>query len=239
MQQSSVVFGGTARNVGKYIQTVLGHIDACGKQFKSYSVVIYENNSTDSTVSILLAEKKPNYTYIFETNKDHRRTVRLAHGRNKILEKVKASNPDYFVMLDLDDKNASGAFVNSIKSCFNVSEDWAGLTGNQRAFYYDVWALRMAGVMEADCWKTADNMQGPAREQYIDHFKSISIRGNKMLPVDSAFGGIAIYKTSALKNCWYFGAYPDGSELCEHVLFHHALQKAGGKLFINPLFYTD
>jgi hypothetical protein len=41
MESSSVVFGGTARNVEKYIKSVLNHIENCGKLFKCFHVVIY------------------------------------------------------------------------------------------------------------------------------------------------------------------------------------------------------
>ena len=239
MEHSSVVFCGTARNVSNYIKSVLNHIETCGKLFKQFHVVIYENNSSDNTVRILEAEKKSNYKYIYESTNETRRTVRLANGRNKILKEVLALNPDYFVMLDLDDINSSGRFVQSIKSCFNVKEDWAALTGNQHGHYYDIWALRMKGIMEEDCWKKADSLRGIARNQYIDHFKSMTISGDDLLPVDSAFGGIALYKTSALQNCLYEGAYPDGSEICEHVLFHAAIRQGGGNIYINPLFFTN
>jgi glycosyltransferase involved in cell wall biosynthesis len=239
MHQSSVVFGGTARGVETYIKRVLGHIETCGKLFKQFHVVIYENNSSDNTVSILEAEKKPNYKYIYESSNEKRRTVRLAHGRNQILKEVMAINPDYFVMLDLDDVNASGAFVESINTCFNENKDWAVLTGNQHGFYYDMWALRMAGVMEVDCWKQYFSLHKSKRESYENQFKSMTITGDKWLPVDSAFGGIALYKTSALQNCLYEGAYPDGSEICEHVLFHAAIRQGGGKIYINPLFFTN
>jgi hypothetical protein len=187
----------------------------------------------------LQQEKKKNYTYIHESTNENRRTVRLANGRNKILKEVMAINPDYFVMLDLDDANASGAFVESIKSCFNVSENWAALTGNQHGPYYDVWALRMKGVMEVDCWKQYYSLHESKRDSYEKHFKSMTITGDKWIPVDSAFGCIAIYKTSALHNCRYEGAYPDGTEICEHVLFHEGIRQAGGKIYINPLFFTN
>ena len=86
MNNYSVIFAGTVRNVEKYIKQNLKNIDKCGEKFKKYAVIIYENDSTDNTRKILNDNTKDNYYYIFENNiKEPKRTVRLSNGRNKIL----------------------------------------------------------------------------------------------------------------------------------------------------------
>jgi hypothetical protein len=237
MKKYNVVFGGTCRNVGNHIEDNLRHIDNCSKKFNSYSVVIYENDSSDNTRELLEKNKKENYHYIFENNiTENRRTKRLERGRNLVLDKVRELNKDnkyhYFILLDLDDVNKSGDFVNTIDSCF-VREDWDVLTANQRASYYDLWALRNE-QMNYDCWKEINDKQ-PLCSNIDFHFEP-----SQFIEVDSAFGGAAIYKLSSVPDfCNYNGEHPNGEEKCEHVDFNKCIKDNGGKIFINTDFINS
>ena len=246
MKQYSVVFGGTVRNIEKYIKKNLEHIDKCGKKFKDYAVVIYENDSSDNTKKILEENKKDNYYYIFDTTNESSRTKRIAYGRNQVLNKVRELNSyDFLIMLDLDDVNESGKFVKTIDSCF-TNNDWDVLTGNQTDKYYDIWAFRKTGLLDWDCWReyskaTKNGMSdSEAKHKYVYGVITIFEPG-QLIEVDSAFSGIAIYRLKSLpEQCNYKGYYDDdGSELCEHVPFHQCIKKNGGKIFINTNFLTN
>jgi hypothetical protein len=246
MKQYSVVFGGTVRNIEKYIKQNLKHIDKCGKKFKDYAVVIYENDSSDDTKKILEENEKENYYYIFDTTNESSRTKRLAHGRNQILNKVRElNNYDFLIMLDLDDVNESGKFVQTIDSCF-TNNNWDVLTGNQTDKYYDIWAFRKTGLLDWDCWReyskaTKNGMSdSEAKHKYVYGVITIFEPG-QLIEVESAFSGIAIYRLESLpEQCNYKGYYDDdGSELCEHVPFHQCIKKNGGKIFINTNFLTN
>ena len=63
---------------------------------------------------------------------------------------------DYFIILDMDDVNYSGNFVDSIETCFDY-ENWDVLTANSSGIYYDLWALRKKEDMEYDCWEKVNN----------------------------------------------------------------------------------
>jgi cephalosporin hydroxylase len=250
LKQYNVIFAGTVRNAEKYIENNLKNIDKCGNKFNSYKVIIYENDSSDKTRKILEENKKDNYIYIFEDNiKEPLRTIRISNGRNKILDKVREINSNneynFLVMMDLDDINSSGKFVDSIESCFN-NMDWDVLTGNQSDTYYDIWAFRKKSLLDYDCWKEVRNAtsngmnQGDAENKYVwDVIKKFEPQG--LIEVDSAFGGIAIYKLKSIPNhCSYKGKYDeDNSELCEHVPFNNCIKNAGGKNFINTEFLTN
>ena len=134
LKSINVIFCSTVRNIKSYVVNGLNNIDLCGQKFNDYAVIIYENDSKDKTRELLNKYKKNNYYYIFEDNvTETRRTMRIANGRNKILDKIKEINKDnyyqYMIMLDLDDINDSGTFVSSIKTCFKYN-DWDVLTGN-------------------------------------------------------------------------------------------------------------
>ncbi len=245
----NVVFCGTVRNVEKYLQNALNNIELCSKKFNDYAVIIYENDSSDNTRNILLNNKKNNYHYILDDNiTESRRTVRLANGRNKILDKLSEINSNnyfqYLIILDMDDMNDSGNFVNTIDSCFKYdTNSWDVLTGNQHDKYFDIWALRKKYDSEYDCWRLYNKFKRyendlPMLQKYVfSNYRNYP--PNQLLEVDSAFGCIAIYKISAIGNCRYNGEYPDGSEKCEHVDFNSCIKKSGGKIFINTSFYTD
>ena len=57
----------------------------------------------------------------------------------------------------------------------------------------------------------------------------------KVIPVDSAFGGLAIYKKSCIPDeAEYIGLSKNGEKICEHVSFHNSIKKNKGSIFINP-----
>jgi hypothetical protein len=240
MKKYNVVFGATVRNVEPFIKKNLEYIDQCGKQFKNYKVIIYENDSNDNTRTILQENKKDNYEYIFEDNiTEPMRTMRISNGRNKILEKIRETNYDYMIIIDLDDVNNSGMFVDTIKSCFEYT-GWDILTGNQSGIYYDLWALRKKNDMEYDCWKMVHENNSPDAANLYVWSKAKHYDIGQLLEVDSAFGGIAIYKLSSIPSeCKYVGKYDDGkNELCEHVEFNRCIKKNGGNIYINTSFLT-
>ena len=57
----------------------------------------------------------------------------------------------------------------------------------------------------------------------------------ELIEVDSAFGGLAIYRKSDIpQDASYVGVDENGDEVCEHVSFHFSIKKNKGKIFINP-----
>lgn len=246
MKKYNVIFGCTVRSVERYIENGLKNIDLCGNKFNDYSVIIYENDSNDNTRKLLEENKKYNYHYIFEDNiTESSRTMRISNGRNKILDKIKEINNNnyytYMIMLDLDDVNDSGKFVTSIETCFKYDvSSWDILTGNQNGYYYDLWALRNDD-MDYDCWQTYYSMPQTDENAYAYIWGKYKVYlPNQILEVDSAFGGIAIYKLASIPdNCRYVGHYPQGGEQCEHVQFNKCIKDNGGKIYINTDFLTN
>jgi hypothetical protein len=249
LKQYNVIFAGPCKNIEKYVKKNLDNIDRCGQKFNSYKVIIYENDSSDNTRKLLEENKKDNYIYIYENNiTEPLRCMRIANGRNKIIEKVHEINNDnkydFLIMLDLDDVNESGKFIDSIETCFK-NMDWDVLAGNQSDRYYDIWAFRKKGLLDWDCWKeygkaVKNGMSDQeAKHKYVFGILS-KFEPSGFIEVDSAFGGIAIYKLKTLpKNCRYRGNYDDGTEQIEHVPFHNCIKNAGGKIFINTEFLTN
>jgi hypothetical protein len=245
MKNYNVIFAGTIRNVEKYIEKGLFDIDLCGKKFNDYAVILYENDSKDKTRSILEKHKKNNYYYIFEDNiTEPLRTKRLTNGRNKILDKMREINKDqyydYLIVLDMDDINHSGSFVDSIETNFD-HKNWDVLTGNQTNRYYDIWALRKKNDIDYDYLQKIREDKLSSWLDWWCWFKYVTLKGKGkynrnegLLEVDSAFGGAAIYKIKSIpSHCKYVGTHPDGHEKCEHVEFNECIKKNGGKFIFQ------
>lgn len=253
MKKYNVIFAGTIRNVEKYIEKGISDIDLCGKKFNDYAVILYENDSDDKTRSILENHKKDNYYYIFEDNiTEPLRTKRLENGRNKILDKMREINKDqyydYLIVLDMDDINQSGSFVDSIETNFD-HKNWDVLTGNQTRYYdiwayYDLWAIRKKNEIDYDyLQKIREERLG----RIYGWFKHVILKAKRkynrnqgLIEVDSAFGGAAIYKIKSIPSyCRYVGTHPDGDQKCEHVEFNECIKNNGGSIYINTAFLTN
>ena len=73
------------------------------------------------------------------------------------------------------------------------------LSGNQGGTYYDIWALRTYDDwMTYDLWEGIKQGYGPAKDS-ISNSTRKTISKDSVIPVISAFGGIAIYKTKFIK----------------------------------------
>jgi Glycosyltransferase sugar-binding region containing DXD motif len=55
-------------------------------------------------------------------------------------------------------------------------------------------------------------------------------RGDAPLQVKSAFAGLALYRSAAIRGL----RYDEGTQDCEHVSFHRALAERGGRLVLDP-----
>ena len=58
------------------------------------------------------------------------------------------------------------------------------------------------------------------------------------IQVQSAFGGLGIYKRNSIASGNYLGKTEQGIEVCEHVPLNTDIHESGGRLFINPELVT-
>jgi hypothetical protein len=148
---------------------------------------------------------------------------------------------DHLIVFDLDDVNTMSipvkTFVEAIEFLDSCGRN-AGVFANQLP-YYDLWALRHEVWCPGDCWsevvkRPAYLPKHRAIERYVGS-RQIQIEPNaRPVPVQSAFGGLAIYKMPFVTSARYVGLLPDGSEVCEHVAFNRDITLAGGSLYIFP-----
>ena len=135
-----------------YLPTLLNHIHDCGGKFNFYRLLIYKNDSNDNPCQILFDNVKDNYIYIFEDKvKIYSLTKRLERGRKALLNRARKLNSQkdyqYCIVLDINDVNSTGEFLNTIETCF-LFHDWDVLCANHKKRYYDLWALRKKMIVK-------------------------------------------------------------------------------------------
>jgi len=235
MGQMRVVITGLARNLGHVLPTTIGRIERLGSQFADHRVLIYENDSTDSTKLLLRhwAGVNRRVTVTMEDCHDPEnpptrclaRAERMARYRQRCQELVleRFGNFDAVIIADLD--VSGGWSLDGVANSFGHS-DWDfigsnGLIYRREGFrinasrQYDMWALRF------------DEKLSPIPTARARDY--VYSRGEPLVPVTSCFGGMGIYRMEAYRQ----GRY--GAADTEHAIFHREMIRQGhGRLFLNP-----
>jgi hypothetical protein len=258
-----IVFAGCARNCAEFLPGTLANIDRIAGLFTDASFVLIENDSTDATRTLLREWCNSHPTAHLITRDDFYtsapRTIRLARLRSEYtaLVKRKFADRDYLVVLDCDNVNASEINLDAVMRAVDFlaqDKSRAGVFANSLPVYYDMWALRHPELCPGDALEEvldyAARFRVPADEAFTNTFAKrifqLEVDGPS-LEVDSAFGGLAIYKMSSiLTNRAPFIGYKKkvlpsqkgwtevGFQLCEHVSFNAGFRARGEKLFVLP-----
>jgi len=236
-----------AKDCGNLIKSEICHLSRSIDLFGSKSWLVIESDSDDNTVEVLKECQRENDNFRFISlgklsNKFPKRTERIAYCRNKYLYEINYNplykNIDYIIVADIDGMN-NLLTLESLKSCWD-NNNWDVCTANQDGPYYDIWALRHKDWCPGDCWNEFNFLlnSGLSYQKSLFaavHSKMINIpQCRDWIEVESAFGGLAIYRKKYLENIEYIGLRKDGREVCEHVSLHKKIRSRGGSIFINP-----
>ena len=244
---SSVLVVGTVRNCAEQVCAQAARLGAALAGFARVQWLLIESDSTDATLSRLqeLASRSGDFAYLSLGSLRERlplRTERLAFCRNAYLEQLRTNERyaqvDFVVVADFDGVN-SLLTEEAVASCWR-RDDWAVCAANQRGRYYDIWALRHTEWSPNDCWAQYRFLT----RHGLSHAKawSVCVRSRMIripqqaqwIEVDSAFGGLAIYRKGVLQHGRYIGSDAAGGEFCEHLALHAELRTQGCRIFINP-----
>ncbi|MEM9819879.1 MAG: hypothetical protein AAF985_02360 [Bacteroidota bacterium] len=236
MKEQSIVICGLARDLIDGLPNAMARIECLGKKFKDYRVVIVENDSVDGTAEMLQYWQRVNpkvqvlsqqlNAQKWADVQDLARTTAMANYRNQYLDYVRAQQYafDFLLVFDLD--IPLGFSYDGIAHSFSYP-DWDVMASNgilvppfgnpiAQALFFDAFAFRQKGQLTKPDLTTINQLQ----------FQ----RGEALVPVESAFGGLAIYREEGI----LAGARYGGQD-CEHVVLHQWLQQNGfSKQFLNP-----
>jgi hypothetical protein len=255
MFNKKILITGLIRNGGSLISKEILALKEAFSDFKKIDWLIIESDSDDNTVEQLAAMREKIECFTFFPINDlskiiNLRTERIAFCRNLYLDQIrnnkKYKDLDYVVVADLDGTN-NLLTQEAVQSCFE-NNLWDVCTANQSEYYYDIWALRHPAWCPGDCWEQYRYLMKFAEsldQQTLNSIKYAAVYSKMIhipadadwIPVNSAFGGLAIYKKEVLISKQnYVGLNANGEEMCDHVSLHENIIKNGFKIYINPKF---
>jgi hypothetical protein len=244
IKKKSIIFVGLARDCESVVKLNVDLLKQIGSHFKEFKIIVFENDSKDSTNNVL-SEINDIILHSVSSldNRFPERTERLAHLRNLGLQEAIATNFDYYCPVDLDGVLTTTGYEFDVKgflSSFYYEEFWDAVFPVSDGVYYDLWALRH-WELSPDDWMFAESSGTSALGIDIIQSREIFTRQydlRKMsgwLKVDSAFGGIGVYKMNKLGNAKYIGKENEVI-VSEHVPFN--LKLSSNRLYLNPRFVT-
>ena len=208
---------------------------------------IVESDSSDDTPALLAQRREhtPNFDFVCLGRLRDRhplRTDRIAQARNACLglleTDARLAGITHVMVADLDGVCAALTPA-ALAHCFTLDEPWDMVAANQGDFYYDLWALRHPLWCPGDVWvekRALEPLVGPIQADQLAVLARMLHLAPSLPPieVDSAFGGLALYRREALQGARYEGLTPEGDEVCEHVALHLAMRRAGRRLYVVP-----
>lgn len=212
----NVIICGVVKNCERTIVPNVAHCVKMSELFTKCKIVVYENNSTDSTKHVLsqinhpavlvisenihVDEIKRNskiWAYTAVTGSDHPcRIEQISNARNKVLDEI--NKPEYneytyVIWIDLD---SAGWSIDGVIDSFANKGIWDIVYANgqdRSRKYYDMYAYR-------------GEVQPFGPEIIGEHFwremPNIQVRQHFELAF-SAFGGLGIYKKEIFKHVRY------------------------------------
>ena len=243
---AAVVVVGCVRNGAKTVRRAVETLARATAGFENVQFLVVESDSTDSTLAELarLREQSQRFEFLSLGALAERipvRTERIAYCRNRYLEELRTNaryaSVDYVMVADLDGVN-DDLRREAVDTCWRTTLPWDVVAANQRDAYYDIWALRHPDWCPVDCHDQYARLRAifgrPRALSIAIHSRMARLSPNAAwIEVDSAFGGLAIYRRDALLAGNYSGV-AGGQSICEHVPLHAQLRAKGFRIFINP-----
>ncbi|MCH9631311.1 MAG: hypothetical protein S4CHLAM37_13330 [Chlamydiia bacterium] len=223
-----VIICGIGKNIATPLPQVIKSIEKIGSLFIDYKVAIYENNSSDSTkdqlrnwsnrnsrVDIISEDVEPSeilrssssFSWVTQSGS---RTEQIARARNILLDYIEKNfHPKYSFIINLDLDFADPIAVDGIIDSFSKIDKWDVVTANgvrEEGYYWDSYAFRShtfpfgAEILTDQNWVNIKK-----GHPTVLHFWYRIREDLDLIPVDSAFGGLAIYNRSFMKGCRYSG----------------------------------
>lgn len=236
-----VLICGVCRNVAMAVPNTVRSIRELGSRFADYQVIIYENNSTDETVSLLQdwAEIDPHVIFLSEklsTRKISRdlamriphRTDKIARARNIVLDVALQKRFDdfkYVVWADLDflEPWSVDAIVETI---LHPEQEWDAVLANGA---YDLFALRTPEL------PIGFELVGSLYWDHLSSLREAFVLDEKgpWQKVYSAFGGLGLYKREAIRGCRYSGVVTKDLERAMNQWIATALRRNNDVLLLS------
>lgn len=238
---------GTIRNSARNLRSEVARYQGIFSQLGEVNFFLVESDSKDKTTDVLLelAKKYTNFRFVSLGNLENRypsRVERITHCRNAYVSEIRKSptlrSADFTIVADLDNKSRL-LTARNIEVSLNRNIQWSALFANQKHKYYDIYALRHPiwcpnDIREEIAWYKKYFPNYSAKD-LATFKKMIKIpTDSDPIPVDSAFGGLGIYRTESFLKFDYTPTNSNSHEISEHVVLNRKIVEGGGKIYIDP-----
>tara|TARA_Y100000992_G_scaffold163574_1_gene109748 strand:- start:246 stop:1145 length:900 start_codon:yes stop_codon:yes gene_type:complete len=245
METKSLYFVGLSKNCFNTLKKNLDFL----KEFKAYSkykisIFIIDSDSDDGTKEFCrqMEQDKTIDEFIEIDNlsdKYQSRIKKLVYCRNKGLEQVKKNfkESSLFIPMDMDMdlfKLMDNKKFNNLLEYF-INNEIDALFPFSIPYYYDIFALRKKGWVNGNDVNKADVLKKTLilGSFFINYFfiirKQYSPNNfrNDLIDVESAFGGMAMYKItkSEMLDNTYKWDQENSRKVCEHIFFNELFNK--------------
>jgi len=209
-----IIFAGVCKNTAKGFDNVKASIERLAPYFDDYAIIIYENNSSDNTVELYSTWAKANdrLHFMSETlNKEELdkislrgnggHIVHIARARQKVLDVIldqRYNDFRYVIMADLD-KFAPWDTVEILRTIQHPDHPFDAVFANGS---YDTFALR-SPQFNFGAEHVGRSIWFSKMHRYVGFELKRQLESRKWLPVESGFGGLAIYQRESLKGSSY------------------------------------
>lgn len=245
---SRILICGLVRDLQYSIDSEIARLSKSLEQFSEVHYFLVESDSSDLTVREL--EKMRNSHINLEflslgslSGEIPDRVERIRYCRNQYVKYIRENLKgfDFVIVADLDGIN-NKITKSSFESLLNAQVQWDMCAANQTGGYYDIYALRARDWCESDFLIEYEEKGRGLNNRQLFQLRTALIydrmkRIDRRLPwiaVDSAFGGLAVYKIELFVEADYSAVNESASRQCEHVDLNLKLMNMGYKLFINP-----
>jgi hypothetical protein len=245
-----LLVAGVVRNGAKTMSGTVEQIRKLFQEFADLEFFIVESDSSDSTVAELCRLSNVETSFSFQSLGDLRfvipdRVLRISFARNiyldhlELVQSATENPPSHLVVADFDGVNSN---IQSFASPSQLLREETVVCANQLGRYYDILALRCPGWITEDYRVLIEEFVGSGNSAAVGYLENL-LRAQKKIPkfsreidVDSAFGGLAIYPVSLIKNARYFSENLPNKKIvpCEHVSFSNQIRSLGGVIKILP-----
>jgi len=235
------------RGAMPHLTNTLALVEELGGMWRDCQYFVFQNDSTDGTAEALdeFASLRPWMTVEHATldREDLRgfqpeRTVRLAEYRSRCQEWVRerAKAFDYVAVLDTDPHggfspegvlNSLGWFCEYIGRTLRPLDPGAMASHSLFVSRTTKDGKPAIGLAAYDAYAARLSWWEDLRMHDWFHALLLPV-GSQPVPMNSAFGGLCLYRRDAYLALKYGGGD------CEHVIAHRAMKEAGYQLWLNP-----
>ncbi len=236
----NIVFSGLAKNCLNNVKKNIEFVDKFKEYYPKANIYFFilESDSTDGSKEYLSNINKE-YLKIFNLDELEKkiiiRTERIAFCRNFLLKKIKeeANFSNFlYIPLDLDIelfKYTSNEEFKNLLIMLKNNKSYDVIFPFSFPYYYDIHALRSNRWNTKNPWHSINSINkylpiGKFFTRYFFIYRKQKKYNKKLteIKVESAFGGIGIYKVNKdlFKNLEYSIDLKFGNTSCEHIKFN-------------------